>query len=105
MEEVRAELNALYARIGLPNNAFDRLGLTDVSGGGQRLRRLIARRAGRVVRVEEGVLPGDVVLRGQVLAEILPSGNRASYRLRLEDAGGGKDKAKIGKAKIVRGIV
>ena len=86
MEGIRAELNALYARMGLPKNAFDRLGFTD--GGGQRLRRLIARRAGRVVRVAEGVYPGDVVVRGQVLAEILPDGVRSKYRLRLEDAGG-----------------
>ena len=86
MEGVRAELNALYARMGLPSNAFDRLGFADA--GGQRLRRLIARRAGRVVRVADGVLPGDVVVRGQVLAEILPNGRRSSYRLRLEDGGG-----------------
>ena len=34
MEEVRKELNALYARMGLPKNAFDRLGFTDAGGGG-----------------------------------------------------------------------
>ncbi len=88
MEAVREQLNALYARIGLPKNAFDRLGLVDVSGGGQRLRRLIARKAGRVVRVAEGVLPGDAVDRGEVLAEILPSGRRSSYRMRLQDTEG-----------------
>ena len=87
MEGVRAELNALYARMGLPSNAFDRLGFVDNTGG-QRLRRLIARRAGSVVSVAEGLRPGDVVERDQVLAEILPSGVRSSYRLRLEDAGG-----------------
>ena len=30
-------------------------------------------------------MPGDVVVRGQVLAEILPNGVRSHYRLRLED--------------------
>ncbi len=88
MEVLREQLNALYARIGLPKNAFDRLGLVDVSGGGQRLRRLIARTSGRVVKVAEGVLPGDVVVSGEVLAEILPNSRRSSYRLRLQDTEG-----------------
>ena len=103
MEGVRATLNALYARMGLPKNTFDRLGFSDA--GGQRLRRLIARRAGRVVLVAEGVFPGDVVVRGQVLAEILPNGVRSSYRLRWEDGGGvSSDFLKAAKARDGGGV-
>ncbi len=84
MERARSELNALYARIGLPKNAFDRIGLSG-NGGKQRLRRLIARRAGRVVFQRRDLKPGDVVVTGEEIAHILPNASSSLYRLRLPD--------------------
>ena len=83
MDKARRELNAFYEQIGLPPNAFDRIGLMG-RGGEQYLRSLIARKAGRVVALANGLRPGDVIAAGQEIAQILPTAGRTLYRLRLQ---------------------
>lgn len=82
MEQARRDLNNFYQQIGLPPNVFDRIGLTS-GDGDQRLRRLTARKAGRVVALANGLKPGDAIVAGQEIAQILPTAGRSLYRLRL----------------------
>ena len=87
LDRARGELNALYEEIGLPANAFDRLGLTVASASGgaeQRLRRLIARKAGRVVFLSKGLRPGDIVISGEELVQVLPTASQTMYRFRYQ---------------------
>ena len=57
------------------------------SAGGaveQRLRRLIARKAGRVIYLSPSLRVGDVIISGEELAQILPFASKTMYRFRLQ---------------------